>query len=113
MHVAGPLLARLNTRGGTRVHVLDATRRITDAGDAARYIRRRSALRVTRRQKNTIFWDDDVGVLGLTVTERRALEIAMNEDAERQAMQGELSAIEEEWRDGEEIAEIADSMFTP
>ncbi len=97
MRVAGPLLARLNTRGGTRVHVLDATRR-------------RSALRVTRRQKNTIFWDDDVGVLGLTVTERRALEITMNEDAERQAMQGELSAIEDARRDG---AEIADSMFTP
>lgn len=97
MHVAGPLLGRLNSRGGTRVHVLDATRR-------------RSALRVTRRQKNTIFLDDDVGVLGLTVTERRALEIAMNEDAERQAMQGELSAIEDARRDG---AEIADSMFTP
>lgn len=37
----------------------------------------------------------------------------MSEDAERQAMQGELSAIEDAWRDGAEIAEIADSMFTP
>ncbi len=108
--MAGPLLGRLSSRGGTRMPVLDATRRITDAGEAARDIRRRSARRVTRREKNTIFWDDDVGVLGLTVTERRALEIAMNEDAERQAMQGELSAIENAWRDG---AEIADSMFTP
>ena len=90
--------------------MLDATRHITDAGDAARYIRRRSAPRVTRRQKNTIFRDDDVGVLGLTGPERLALEIAMNEDAEPQAMQGELSAIEDAWRDG---AEIADSMFTP
>lgn len=113
MQVASPLLARLNTRGGTPRQVLDATRRITDAGDAEQFIRSSSALRVSRRQKNTIFWDDDVGVLGLTGTERLALEIAMNEDAERQAMQGELTALEEAWRDAEEIAAIADSMFDP
>ena len=93
--------------------MLEATRRITEAGDAEQYIRSSSALRVTRRAKNTIFWDDDVGVLGLTGTERLALEIAMNEDAERQAMQGELSALEDAWRDAEEIAEIADRMFLP
>lgn len=113
IQVASPLLARLNTRGGTPRQVLDATRRITEAGDAEQYIRRSSALRVSRRAQNTIFWDDDVGVLGLTGTERLALEIAMNEDAERQAMQGELSALEDAWRDAEEIAEIADRMFLP
>ena len=113
IQVASPLLARLNTRGGTPGQVLDATRRITEAGDAERYIRSSSALRTTRRAKNTIFWDDDVGVLGLTGTERLALEIAMNEDAERAAMQGELQALEDAWRDAEEIAEIADGMFLP
>lgn len=111
VQVASPLLARLNRRGGTSAQVADATRRITEAGDAERYIRTSSRLRHHRRRKNAIFWDDDVGVLGLTGTERLALEIAMNEDAERQAMQGELQALEEAWRDAEEIAAIADNMF--
>lgn len=111
VQVASPLLAHLNRRGGSLRHVTDATRRITDAGDAEQYIRSSAALRQHRRRKNAIFWDDDVGVLGLTATERLALEIAMNEDAERQAMQGELQALEEAWRDAEEIAAIADTMF--
>lgn len=111
VQVASPLLARLNRRGGSLQQITDATRRITEAGDAERYIRTSSRLRHVRRRKNAIFWDDDVGVLGLTGTERLALEIAMNEDAERQAMQGELQALEEAWRDAEEIAAIADAMF--
>lgn len=111
VQVASPLLAHLNARGGSRAQITDATRRITEAGDAERFIRTSSALRTHRRRKNAIFWDDDVGVLGLTGTERLALEIAMNEDAERQAMQGELTALEAAWRDAEEIAAIADQMF--
>jgi hypothetical protein len=111
VQVASPLLARLNNRGGSLQQVADATRRITDAGDAERYIRTSAQMRQQRRRKNAIFWDDDVGVLGLTPTERLALEIAMNEDAERQAMQGELQALEDAWRDAEQIAAIADAMF--
>jgi hypothetical protein len=109
--LAGPLLARLNHRGGTPQQITEATRRITEAGDADRYIRTSATLRRERRRKNAIFWNDDVGVLGLTPTELLALEIAMNEDAERQAMQGELEALAAAWRDAEEIAAIADRLF--
>ena len=111
VQVAGNLLSRLNHAGGSASQIRDATRRIADAGDADRYIRASGALRRVRRRKNAIFWDDDIGVLGLTSTERIALEIAVHEDAERLAMQGELSALEEAWRDAEEIASIADNMF--
>ncbi len=111
VQVAGNLLSRLNHDGGSASQIREATRRIADAGDADRYIRASGALRAVRRRKNAIFWDDDVGVLGLTSTERIALEIAVHEDAERLAMQGELTALEEAWRDAEEIASIADSMF--
>ena len=111
VHVAGQLLARVNSQSGSATQIREATKRITDAGDAEQYIRSSSALRLTRRRKNSIFWDDEVGVLGLTAVERVALEIAVQEDAERQAMQGELSALEEAWRDAEEIAAIADNMF--
>jgi len=113
VQVAGHLLARLNNDGGSRAQIGDAAQRITAAGDADRYIRQSGVLRETRRRKNTIFWDDDVGVLGLTGTERLALEIAVHEDAERQAMQGELQALETAWREAEEIAAIADDMFLP
>ncbi len=111
VHVAGQVLSRINVDVGSSREIRDATRRITDVGDAERYIRASSALRVTRRRKNSIFWDDSVGVLGLTPVERIALEIAVNEDAERSAMQGELAALEAAWRDAEEIAAIADSLF--
>ena len=109
--VAGQLLSRLNERVGTPGQLRHATRMITDAGDPERYIRASGILRYTRRRKNTIFWDDAVGVLGLTVAERLALEIAMHEDTERQAMQGELASLETAWRDAEEIAAIADALF--
>ena len=109
--VAGHLLANLNAQGGTRSQIREATGRITEAGDAERYIRQSGALRETRRRRNTIFWNDDIGMLGLTDTERLALEIAVHEDAERQAMQGELQSLEGAWRDAEEIAAIADGMF--
>ncbi len=111
VQVAGNLLARLNHEGGSHAQIREATRRIADAGDADRYIRASSRLRGARRRKNAIFWDDDVGVLGLTSLERLALEIAVHEDAERQAMQGELTELEAAWRDAEEIAAIADGLF--
>ena len=109
--MAGQLLARLNHRGGTSGQLRQATRLITEAGDAEQFIRGSSILRHTRRRKNSIFWNDDVGVLGLTSTERIALEIAVHEDAERLAMQGELAALESAWKDAEEIAAISDAMF--
>lgn len=111
--VAGQLLARLNEWDGAAGGVQQAARLITDVGDAEHYINHSGLLRHTRRRKNTIFWNDDVGVLGLTATERLALEMAMHEDAERLAMQGELAALEGAWRDAEEVAAIADALFAP
>lgn len=109
--VAGKLLSRLNVQGSSSGQVRDAARLITDTGDAELFIHHSGILRHTRRRKNTIFWDDEIGVLGLTSVERLALEIAVHEDTERQAMQGELAALEQAWRDAEEIAAISDTLF--
>ncbi len=49
----------------------------------------------------------------LDTTERLALEMALHEESERRAMQGELAALETAWRDAEEIARIADSLLEP
>src|SRR5207237_7685343 len=43
--------------------------------------------------------------------DRLALEMAANEDAERKALTGELTQLEEAWREAEEIAAIADHLL--
>ena len=44
---------------------------------------------------------------------RLALEMAINEDTERRALEGELHLLEAAWRDAEEIAGIADNLLLP
>ena len=44
---------------------------------------------------------------------RLAVEMAVNEDAERGAMEGELELLEMAWRDAEEIASVADDLLLP
>ena len=109
--IAGHILAHINRSGGSAAQLDDAARRITALGDAERYIRHTSELRETRRYSRSIFWNDDIGVLGLTQTERLALEIAVHEDAERQMIRTELVALESAWRDAEEIAAISDTLM--
>lgn len=49
---------------------------------------------------------------GLPKPIRLALEMAANEESERQLMEGELHLLEQAWRDADEIARIADGLFT-
>ena len=42
---------------------------------------------------------------------RLALEMALHEDTEQAALEGELALLEAAWREAEEIAKIADDMF--
>ncbi len=44
---------------------------------------------------------------------RLALEMSLHEDAERAALEGELTDLEDRWREAEEIASISDSLFLP
>lgn len=46
----------------------------------------------------------------LSKTDALALEMALQEDAERRALEGELAALAAAWREAEEIARIADSL---
>jgi hypothetical protein len=48
----------------------------------------------------------------LPIADRLALEMAANEDEERRALAGELQALRDAWREAEEIAAIADELFT-
>ena len=55
--------------------------------------------------------DWSTGLFALNPVQRLALEMALHEEAERAAMQGELTTLELAWRDAEEIAGIADSLL--
>jgi hypothetical protein len=44
---------------------------------------------------------------------RLALEMSLHEQDERRALEGELSQLEDRWREAEEVAAIADDMFVP
>ena len=39
--------------------------------------------------------------------------MAVHEETEREALEGELALLEQAWREAEEIAEIADGLLLP
>ncbi|MCC6432686.1 MAG: hypothetical protein IT354_17385, partial [Gemmatimonadaceae bacterium] len=56
----------------------------------------------------------DTGDLtAIPVEARLAFEMALHEDSERRALEGELSLLEAAWREAEEIAGIADNLLLP
>ena len=54
-----------------------------------------------------------LGAMNLSGTERLALEMAVHEETERRALEGELALLETAWRDAEHIAAICDDELTP
>ncbi len=75
--------------------------------------------RLALQLANRSFWgrggtgsDEETPLYRLPAVDRLALEMAANEDMERRALQGELATLHAAWKDAEEIAAIADEMFT-
>jgi hypothetical protein len=107
---SGTLLARANRMGAGRGLVRGAVRRIEEMGDSARFLMA-TAQRFTRfRGKRLFATYRRVGAMSLLPVERLALEMAVHEEAERRALDGELAALAEEWRRAEEVARIADAL---
>ena len=52
-------------------------------------------------------------ILALGHQQRLALEMAVHEDNERRALEGELALLEAAWREAEEVAAIADQLLVP
>jgi hypothetical protein len=57
--------------------------------------------------------DFETGLLALSTPVVLALEMALHEDQERRALEGELAELEAAWREAEEIGAIADSLLLP
>jgi hypothetical protein len=119
MRAAQQLLPTVNRFGASKTLVNDAVSLIADAGDPAQAI---TSLAATRGRLS-VDWEEDYTLrqplpehkrpcsLGHLVTaERLALEMALHEETERRAMDGELAALETAWREADEVARIADSL---
>jgi len=121
MRIASLVIPKVNRFGGSRETVSTAVRHIEMGGGPERYVEQlarraetltqvRSGRRHRFGRKGTI---GKTGLYGLTSVDRLGLEMALHEDAERRAMEGELALLEAAWKDAEEIAGIADNLLLP
>ena len=137
MHVASRIVPAANRFGGSKRTVAEAVGVIEQAGSPESFLDKLAQVsRVTTQVRRSsgqsgsfvafAGWggfvarrggggwrtrDWSTGLFALDSVQRLALEMALHEEAERAAMQGELAALELAWRDAEEIAGIADSLL--
>jgi hypothetical protein len=94
----------INSTGARSVEVREAVRRIEEAGDPHSFLARAPAS-----------WT--AGTAGalktMPVATRLAVEMALHEEEEMRALQGELWRLERAWREAEEVAAIADGLLVP
>ena len=94
----GRAVDSLESAGGTEMIFKRAAAILRDTDDSGKLIRRTRVAHALQR---------------LPAPTRLALEMAVHEESERRALDGELHLLEAEWRNAEEIAKIADDMFLP
>jgi hypothetical protein len=111
LSAGGRLLARANWLGAAGGLVRRAEQQIDESGDATRFLRK-TAYRFSRfHGKRMMASYRRIGAMSLLPVERLALEMAVHEESERRALEGELARLAEEWREAEEVAAIADGLF--
>jgi hypothetical protein len=105
------LVASSNRLGASETEVRTAVSRIERHGDAATYLASVSHLGAARgRVFSMLNSYRRLGALRLDPAERLALEMAMHEETERRALDGELALLATAWKEAEEIAAIADEL---
>ena len=69
--------------------------------------------RVAQRGEDPRYRGTTGYIVKLPKPTRLALEMALHEEDERRALEGELWRLEQAWREAEEIAGIADDLLLP
>ncbi len=105
--VAGTILPLLNAWGATRAMVGTAVSEIESHRHPSRF------LAAIAREKHTDAWDRLGYVKAMPKPTRLALEMALHEEQERRALEGELWLLEQAWKEAEEIAAISDNLLLP
>jgi len=119
--VASLLMPKVNRYGGTKDTIAKAVNELESRHGSEGYIENlsRGWYFTTRPPEKPIrrltFMQDmpEHGLFGLTPVQRLAFEMALHEEAERRAMEGELAELERAWREAEEIAAISDDLLLP
>ena len=120
---AGAALSRLNGAGGSRKQVQEAVSEIERVGGPEPFLlamTRRSAPwsglltgAVTSSEDPLTISNMVKPVAELSKPLKLGIEMALHEEQERRALQGELELLETAWREAEEIAGIADDLLVP
>ena len=101
--VLGRVIPTLSPFGGASDEITTAIQLVDHAGSADECV----AQTMLRARGSGGFFAQ------LPVYSRLALEMSLQEESERKAMEGELAGLERAWREAEQIAAIADSLLIP
>jgi hypothetical protein len=104
-------LPAINSTGGSKSVVQEAVRQIEDTGNAAAFFDH--AIRNGHVNRRLLMRSPAGLVARYAPPVRLALEMALHEEQERRALEGELNLLEAAWRDAEEIAAISDDLTLP
>jgi len=122
--MANRIIPAINRSGAGKNTVQEAVREIEEAGHPMEFLRMASLEgmdgreNLWKRSPGNGTWravkDKHLGLIGrLPAPSRMALEMALHEEQERRALQGELKALEAAWKQAEEIAAISDDLLLP
>ena len=100
------LMPRINVGGAGRRTIQRAVAAMEEAGSADRFIPEALA----QMRKRGLAYSP---IQAYPSPIRLGLEMALHEEAERRAMQGELGELEAAWREAERVAAIADDLLVP
>src|SRR5262249_23632927 len=106
------MLPHVNRSGGSDRRVRDATKLIAESSSLEQLLRTAST---SAKGAKTLAQSSErnAWLCRMAGPVRLALEMALHDDDERRAMEGELAELERRWRAAEVIANIADSLTLP
>jgi len=100
-------LVAVNARGARRRELQLALQVLEHAGSAERYLAAAARQRLRLHGGSELIDNDPAEPNPIAAL---ALEMALHEETERRALEGELAALEAMWREAAEIAAIADAL---
>lgn len=121
LRVASTLMPKVNRYGGTKQTISEAVHELEYRKGSHGYLENLAILapKVTQppeKPRKRHGWANEIpenGLFGLSRVQRLAFEMALHEESERRALEGELAELERAWREAEEIAHIADNLLVP
>jgi hypothetical protein len=112
IRLAGPLLVGLNRAGANAEEVETAVKELEAAGGAEAFFAV-AARKVDRHEGWALMRPYEHRLRKSPLELRLAVEMAAHEESERRALEGELAALEDAWREAEAVAAIADDLLIP